>query len=342
MKRIWLTAIIIIMALTGPLFSQNITVDQNDVTITIRIQVEGLISGADTVFVSLPPDTVLVKADTVFVPEIEYITLPQDTTYITRIDTLYIPRIDTLYVTRIDTIKTTTYDTLYYPVHPVVDIGFSDTPPEWRRVDRVILRPVGWAAGTVALKGSDDPYWTDIAIEVSTGDMWGTGDYFMYVNIPTTEWTYAAAMLDSLVVMDRRARTGLQIRQSYEPGSPFIMLAYQDGRASINQRAEWGGEVFGHPDGSFEVPLPIVLQVNMTSEGFDARLHDVWTDSVLKTWSLPNFFEGKFYTGIATTSWRTDYITRAYYSMLNILDAVPWNQTCRDGDGNLTDCPEDM
>ena len=233
-------------------------------------------------------------------------------------------------------------DTVWYPSYQQMEIAFNDVPPEWRRVDRIVIRPVGWAAGTVKLKGSDDPWWTQIEKIVSTGDIWGVGDYMMFMNIPTTEWTYAYAMLDSLIVMDHRARTGLHIRQSYEPGSPFVFLAYQNGRASVNMRNEWGGEVTGHPGGGFEVALPIGLQVNMTDQGFDARLYDVWTDSLVHSWSLPNVFEDRFYTGIATTSWRTDYITKAYYSLLNILDATPWNETCRDDDGNLTDCPEEL
>ena len=378
MKFIYFTAIII-MALAGPLFSQNITIDQNEVTVTIKIQVEGLVSGADTVFVTLPPDTVLVRADTVFVPQIEYITLPQDTTYITRIDTFYVDRIDTVTVTQIDTVFTTVtdtlyvdrvdtlfipridtlyvhlpqdtlfvpqidtvyatvYDTLYYPVHRGTEVAFSDVPPDHRRLERIIVRPIGWATGTVAIKGSDDPWWTDIAINVSTGDIWGIGDYMMYINIPTRDWSYAYAMLDSLQAQDRRGRTGLHIRQSYEPGSPFVFLAYQDGRANVNMRNEWGGEVVGHPDGGFAVDLPVLLQVNMTELGFDARLYDVWTDSLLHSWELPNFFTDKFYTGIATTSWRTDYITRAWYSLLNIVDADPWYTPCRDGDGNIIEC----
>ena len=375
----FITAFILltVIAALSPVKGQTVTVQDNEVVIRIKVQVEGLTSPSDTVYVT--------RYDTTFVDRVEYVNIT-DTLYVDRVDTVevttvdtlvvyvdqpvYVDRVDTLYITQFDTtyidrieyvdrVDTTyidrieyvtvtdttyitSYDTLYYPVHASTEVAFNDVPSDHRRVERIIIRPVGWAAGRIKIKGSDDPWWTDIEMEVSTGDIWGTGDYMMYINIPTTDWTYAAAMLDSLEVQDHRARTGLHIRQSYEPGSPFVFLAYQNGRASVNMRNEWGGEVVGHPDGGFEVALPIVLQVNMTDQGFDARIYDVWTDSVLHSWSLPNYFEGKFYTGIATTSWSPALITRAWYSMLNILDAVPWNETCRDGDGNLTDCPEDM
>jgi hypothetical protein len=123
-------------------------------------------------------------------------------------------------------------DLFYVDVHGgrVLRIFYSDTsqplPAPWRSID----------IGNVGLTGGTTFFEDVFTMQASGADIWGTGDQFHYAYQPLVGDGTIVARVAHWPPSNIWSKTGVMIRESLTPGSPYAMVGLAYGKGVFFQR----------------------------------------------------------------------------------------------------------
>lgn len=224
----------------------------------------------------------------------------------------------------------------YYRIMPWTATYNGDYSGAIMAAAPAVTQPVGWAdadVGTVAGSGTGLQTAAGAWSLVSGGfDVAGSADAMHFTYRGLTGNRTLIAKVETVETTDNAAKAGIMIRQDLTAGSKFTAIMMNAGGGyGIDVRSRTTantGYTYQQALGNVTAPywLKLVRSGSVVTASYSSD-GTTWTQAAAITLSL----SGKFYIGLATTSFSTTYLNTSTFSNVSISDTTPTITTAATG-----------